>query len=259
VSDPLRRWLARGFLVLVLAGLYAPVAMVFVFSFNESRGGAWTGFSTRGYADLLRRRDLWEGLKNSAVIGAAASSASVVLGALAALGLRRWRPRRRALGVGLLALPLVVPEMILGVSLAVFFHALAVGQGTATVVLAHTSFGIAYAFVVVSAAVHDLDETLYLAALDCGATPWQAFRHVLAPILAPSLAVAWLLVFALSFDDYLVTFFTKGVGNDTLPIRIFSQMRFGVRPETSALFVVLFLVTLTGALTAARLGRRPRR
>ena len=115
-----------------------------------------------------------------------------------------------------------------------------------TVVLAHTAFGISYAFVVLSAAVEDLDENLQAAALDSGATPWQAFRLVTVPILAPSLAVAWLLVFALSFDDFLITFFTKGPGRDTLPIKIYAQMRFGVRPDTNALFVVLFLATLIG-------------
>ena len=154
-----------------------------------------------------------------------------------------------------MALPLVTPDVIIALSLAMFFNALRIEQGWTTVVLAHGVFAISYAFVVMSGAVGDLDDTLYAAALDCGATPWQAYWRVIVPILAPSLVVAWLFVFALSFDDFLITFLTKGPGADTLPIKIYAQMRFGIKPETNALFVVLFLVTLTGSLLAQRLTR----
>ena len=248
-------WSGRAVLALVLAALYAPIAMAFIYSFNASPiGSVWTGFSTRWYGGLLHRRDLWLSLRTSVLLGLVASTLSVALGTLAALGLRRWRQTPRRLASGLLALPLVAPEIILGLSLALFFHALAVQRGLLTVALAHTAFGLAYAFVVMSAAVADLDDNLYAAALDCGATPWQAFRLVLVPVLLPSLAVAWLLVFALSFDDFLITFLTKGVGGDTLPVKIYSQMRFGVRPDTNALFVVLFLGTLVLATVGYRLS-----
>jgi spermidine/putrescine transport system permease protein len=251
------RWLGRAILTFVLVALYAPVFMVFLYSFNASRQGAvWTGFSTRWYGLLFRNRDLWTALRTSLVLGLAVSTLSVALGTLAALGLRRWRRGPRRLATGVLALPLVVPDVMLGISLAVFFYARAVEQGLGTVILAHTVFGVSYAFVVIAAAVADLDKNLYAAALDCGATPWQAFWRVLVPVLLPSLVVAWLLVFALSFDDYVITFFTNGVGNDTLPIKIYSLMRFGVRPDTNALFVFLFLFTLCGALVAAWLSRR---
>ncbi len=250
------RWLGRALLALVFALLYAPLLMVLVYSFNASRLGAvWTGFSTRWYVELSQRRDLWRSLQVSLLVGVTASTLSVGLGTLAALGLSRWSRRWRRLAQAVLALPLVVPDMILGISLALFFHALGTRQGLLSIVLAHTSFGIAYAFIVLSAAVADLDEDLYAAALDSGATPRQAFRLVLVPVLAPSLFAAWLLVFALSFDDFLITFFTKGIGNDTLPIKIYAQMRFGVRPDTNALFVVLFLVTLTVAGLTARILR----
>jgi ABC-type spermidine/putrescine transport system permease subunit II len=240
--------------------MYAPVAMIFVYSFNESRlGSVWTGFSTRWYSDLFQQVELWEGLRTSVVVGAAASTLSVVLGLLAALGLKHWRRRPRRAAQALLAVPLVLPDLLMAMSLALFFHALHVRQGLATVVLAHVVFGVSYAFVVLASAVHDLDDTLHDAALDAGATPWQAFRRVTLPLLAPSLGVAWLLVFALSFDDFLITFLTKGPGADTLPIEIYSRMRFGVQPDTNALFVVLFLVTLAGAAAAQWLQRgRPR-
>jgi ABC-type spermidine/putrescine transport system permease subunit II len=251
------RWLGRAALAVVLAGMYLPVAMTFVYSFNASRiGTVWTGFSLNGYRELLVQGELWRALAASAAIGAAASSLSVLAGTLAALGLAHWRPAPRTLAQGVLALPLVTPDVILALSLAMFFSALRIEQGWGTVVAAHCVFGIAYAFVVMTGAVQDLDNTLFAAALDCGATPWQAACRVTVPILTPSLIVAWLFVFALSFDDFLITFLTKGPGTDTLPIKIYAQMRFGIKPQTSALFVILFLTTFAGALVASRLMRR---
>ncbi len=251
------RWVGLGALGVALVGMYAPVAATFVYSFNASRiGTVWTGFSLAGYRDLFEQTDLWRALLASCVIAAAASSISVVAGTLAALGLSHWRPRPRKLAGAVLALPLVTPDVITALSLAMFFGALSVPQGWRTVIAAHCVFGVSYAFVVMLGAVHDLDETLYAAALDCGATPWQAVRRVIVPILAPSLMVAWLLVFALSFDDFLITFMTKGPGADTLPIKIYAQMRFGIKPQTNAMFVLLFCVTLGGALIASRWIRR---
>ena len=259
ITNDKTSWLGRGALALVLVGMYLPVVMTFVYSFNASRiGTVWTGFSLHGYAALFQQSGLWKALEASAFIAASASTLSVVAGTMAALGLVRWRPRWRGIAQGVLALPLVTPDVILALSLAMFFSALGVVQGWGTVIAAHCVFGISYAFIVMSSAVADLDETLYLAALDCGATPWQAYQRVILPILAPSLLVAWLFVFALSFDDFLITFMTKGPGTDTLPIKIYAQMRFGIQPQTSALFVVLFVVTLGGALVANRVGAMQR-
>jgi len=251
------RWLGLGALALALAGMYLPVLMVFVYSFNASRiGTVWTGFSLHGYRDLFEQPELWRALVASCGIAAAASSLSAIAGTMAALGLKCWRPRAKVAAQGLLALPLVTPDVITALALALFFSAVRVPQGWGTVIAAHCVFGISYAFVVMLSAVQDLDETLLAAALDCGATPWQAYWRVVLPILSPSIVVAWLFVFALSFDDFLITFMTKGPGADTLPIKIYSQMRFGIQPQTNALFVILFLVTLGGALIAARFARR---
>jgi ABC-type spermidine/putrescine transport system permease subunit II len=251
------RWLGLAALSLALVGMYLPVLMVLIYSFNASRiGTVWTGFSLHGYRDLFAQPELWRALLASCTIAAAASSLSAVGGTMAALGLKHWRPKAKMLAQGLLALPLVTPDVITAVALALFFSAMRLPQGWGTVIAAHCVFGISYAFVVMLAAVQDLDETLLAAALDCGATPWQAYRRIILPILSPSIVVAWLFVFALSFDDFLITFMTKGPGADTLPIKIYSQMRFGIRAQTNALFVVLFIVTLGGAIVAARLARR---
>src|SRR5262245_54979726 len=249
-SKQLPLWLA-------LVGMYLPVLMIFVYSFNASRiGTVWTGFSIDAYRQLIFQTDLWRALGASCIVAAAASSISVVAGTMAAMGLSHWPRRLKSLAQGALALPLVTPDVITALALAMFFSALRVQQGWGTVIAAHCVFGISYAFVVMAGAVQDLDESLYAAALDCGATPWQAYQRVIVPILAPSLIVAWLFVFALSFDDFLITFMTKGPGVDTLPIKIYTQMRFGIKPQTNALFVVLFLVTLGGATIASRFMRR---
>jgi ABC-type spermidine/putrescine transport system permease subunit II len=246
--------LPRVILSLVLAGIYVPVVMTFIYSFNASRiGTVWTGFSLHGYRELFAQRSLWQPLLASCLIAATASTLSVFAGGAAALGIARWRPGWQRIGRGVLALPLVTPDVILALSLAMFFSALGLSQGFGTVVAAHCVFGVSYAFIVMSGAVADLDESLYHAALDLGATPLAAYRRVIVPILAPSLLVAWLFVFALSFDDFLITFMTKGPGTDTLPIKIYSQMRFGIQPQTSALFVILFLFTLSGAALALKL------
>ncbi len=247
----LYRRLGGAILAASLVAMYAPVVMLFVYSFNKSRiGSVWTGFSTDAYVGVFDLPDLWAALRMSLIVATTASTASVALGVLAALGLKQWSRRTRRVAEGLLALPLVVPDIIMAVSLALFFHAFVSRQGMATVMAAHVAFGVSYAFVVLTAAVGDLDENLHAAALDCGATPWRAFWMVTLPLLAPSIMVAWLLVFSLSFDDFLITFFTTGPGNDTLPIKIYSQMRFGVRPETNALFVLLFLATSLGLVFA---------
>lgn len=251
-----RRPLGMVALGIALAGMYLPVLMVFVYSFNASRiGTVWTGFSLEAYRQLPFQVDLWKALAASCGIAAMASTLSVVAGTLAAMGLAHWPRRLRSAAQGVLALPLVTPDVITAPALAMFFSALKLQQGWGTVIAAHAVFGISYAFVVMAGAVQDLDETLFAAALDCGATPWQAFCRVTVPILAPSLLVAWLFVFALSFDDFLITFMTKGPGTDTLPIKIYTQMRFGIKPQTNALFVVLFLATLGGALVAQRCMR----
>jgi ABC-type spermidine/putrescine transport system permease subunit II len=254
----LARWFTRGMLILALGALYAPIAVTFVYSFNASEriGTVWKGFSLAPYGRVFEQEGLWHGLRASLFIGVQTATVSVGLGTLAAVGMAKWRGIGRRGGQLLLSLPLVTPDIITGLALASFFFTLRIDQGWGTVVLAHGVFGISYAYVVMASAVADLDENLYLAALDCGATPWQAFWRVTAPLLLPAMGVAWLLVFALSFDDFVITFLTKGPGADTLPIKIYSQMRFGVRPETNALFVLLFLATLVGAVAAARLARR---
>lgn len=259
-QDRLVRLARRGCqlaMALVLVAMYAPVIMTIIFSFNDSRfGSVFTRFSFSGYSRLFAESELWIALRASVILGAAVSTLSVIFGSLAAWGLKRWRPTSQQAASGLLALPLVTPDMITGISLALAFQAISLERGYFTMLLAHGVFGIGYAFVVMQSAIAEFDENLYAAAIDLGATPWQATRRVIIPLLLPSLGVAWLLVFAISLDDVLITLLTKGVGTDTLPMEIFSRMRFGLRSDTNALFTVMLLVVFVVAMVASRFLRK---
>ena len=251
-------YLGRFLLAAILLATYAPVFMVILFSFNDSKiGSVWKGFSTRWYGELWHREELWNGLWTSAVVGVASSTLAVVLGSLAAWGVFHFRrAAARSAAQGVLYIPLVLPEIILGVSLALLFHLAGFPLGTTSIILSHGVLGLAYAYVVLSASLARFDLSLYDAALDCGATPWQAHLRVTLPLLLPSLITAWLFAFVISFDDFLIAFFTKGVGSDTLPIRVYSQMRFGVRPDTNALFTLIFLLGFACLSLIAYLNRK---
>lgn len=247
-------------LAAVLLLLYAPVAMVFIYSFNDSRiGSVWTKASARWYGEIFERGDLWASLELSVLIAFSAATGSVVAAVAAAHGLPAFSGRFQKLVRAVFLIPLLLPDVLMGISLALTYAAIGLPKSLLTVVASHLVFGVAYAFVVIQAAVEELDSTIYDAALDCGATPRQAFFQVTLPILRPSIAVAWLFVFVLSFDDFLITFFTKGVGGDTLPIKIYSQMRFGVRPDTNVLFVLVATVSLAAFLLVERFAAGSRR
>lgn len=251
-------YFGRAVLAAILLATYAPVLLVIVYSFNESKiGSVWGGFSTRWYGELWRRDELWSALRTSILVGAASSTIAVVLGVLAAWGVYHFRRAITKSGTqGVLAIPLVMPEVILGISLALFFHLAGVMPGVSTIIVSHGALGLAYAYVVLAAAVAKFDHSLLEAALDCGATPAQAHWRITLPLLLPSIITAWLFAFVLSFDDFLIAFFTKGVGYDTLPIRVYSQMRFGVRPDTNALFTLMFLLGFACLCLIAYLNRK---
>jgi len=253
-------WLGYVLLAAMLVAMYLPVAMIFIYSFNKSRiGTVWTGFSTRWYEELFLRPDLWRCLQMSLLIGCGCATLSVVLGAIAAWGLHRRRLGLASSATrGLLYLPLVLPDVTLGMSIALLFYFVGIQKGLTTIILAQSVCGMCYAYVVIAAALQKLDASLYDAATDCGATPWQVQRFVVLPLMLPSMMTAWLFAFVLSFDDFLIAFFTKGVGTDTLPIKIFSMMRFGVRPDINALFSILFAIAAIGLVLFASMQRDPK-
>jgi putrescine transport system permease protein len=245
-------------MVVAYAFLYGPIASLVIYSFNASRlVTVWAGFSTRWYGELLRNEAIQGAALISVEIAVTAASAALVLGTLAGYALQRYRRfRGRALFGALVTAPLVMPEVITGLSLLLLFVALeqAVGwpqgRGMLTIAIAHTTLGTAYVAVVVEARLAAFDRSLEEAALDLGARPLKVFLVITLPLIAPALAAGWLLAFTLSLDDLVIASFTSGPSSTTLPMVIFSSVRLGVSPQINAL-ATLFLVTVAVLVTVA--------
>ncbi|MBL8225283.1 MAG: ABC transporter permease subunit [Chromatiales bacterium] len=256
--------MSRRWQWLVLAGglsfLWLPIVVLMVYSFNESRlVTVWAGFSTRWYGELFRDRQLIEAAWLSLRVAVLSASSALVLGTMAAVALTRYGPfRGRAVFGALLTAPLVMPEIITGLSLLLLFVALSpfVARGMLTLWIAHTTFATAYVTVVVATRLAEFDRTLEEAALDLGATPFRTFRDVTLPVIAPALLSAWLLAFTLSIDDLVISSFVTGPGASTLPIVIFSSVRLGVSPKVNALATLLVLAIVLGAVASWLAMRR---
>ena len=254
------RFLA-AFTALVYVWLFAPILVVILFSFNSGRSlQVFSGFSLRWYETFLEDESLRESLVASLQIAAATTVIATVLGTSIAIGLARfsgrWSP---ATGV-LLLIPLVTPEIVAGVSAFVLFTQVGLALSLTTIILAHITFSISYVAVVVRGRLALIGTDLEEAALDLGATPWQAVRLVMLPALWPAIAAAAMLVFAFSFDDFVLSFFTTGEEPQPLPVRIYSALRFGISPTINAIGTLMLVVSvaLVGlALALPRLlGRR---
>lgn len=230
----MKRWLAL-YAVAAYAFLHAPLLILAVFSFNRSRYTMWTGFSLDWYRAVVHDPQLRDGAWNSIVIAVLATVASTAIGALCAYGL--WK-RRSAWLSGSLYLSLVTPEIVTGVSLLAFyqwaFRYSGLQLGMYTVVLAHIAFSIAYVVIVIAARLRSFDPALEEAALDLGATEWQAFWRVVLPYMTPAVIAAALLAFTVSIDDYVITSLVAGVDSQTLPMVIYSMARRGVNPVVNA-------------------------
>lgn len=243
------------------AFLYMPIALLVVWSFNGARiVNVWGGFSTKWYVELARNDEFLNAAFLSLKVAATSASAALALGTLAAVVLVRFgRFRGRTLFSGLIAAPLVMPEVILGLALLLLFVALEQltgwpdGRGFATIAIAHTTIGMAYATVVVRSRLAQMDESLEEAAMDLGAKPMKVFFVITIPVIAPSLAAAWLLAFTLSLDDVVVAQFVSGPGATTLPIEVFSSVRLGVSPQINALGTIIVVVVACIIFTAWRL------
>lgn len=241
------------------AFLYLPILLLVIFSFNDSRlVTVWAGFSTRWYGELLRNEMLLDAAWVTLRIGIVSASLALVLGTLAAIGLVRFSGfRGRTLFSGMTFAPLVMPEVITGLSLLLLFVSLNWERGFWTVVIAHTTFATAYVAVVVQSRLLTFDTMLEEAAMDLGATPLKTFFVITLPVIAPALASGWLLAFTLSLDDLVIASFTTGPGATTLPMRIYSQVRLGVTPEINAISTVLISLVTIGVVTASLLQKRP--
>ena len=245
-------------LALGFAFLYLPILILIVQSFNASQlVTVWGGFSTRWYASLFRNQALLDAAWVTIRIAFVCATLATLLGTLAAVALvRRGRFRGRALFTGMIYAPLVMPEVITGLSLLLLFVAIGLDRGFWTVTLAHTTFMMCFVAVIVQSRLVTFDRSLEEAARDLGATPLRAFLTVTLPLTMPAVAAGFLLAFTLSLDDLVIASFTSGPGATTLPMRIYSQVRLGVTPEINAASTLLILVVTIGVVAAALVTKR---
>jgi ABC-type spermidine/putrescine transport system permease subunit II len=249
------RWLT-GFALLVYAFIFAPIVVLILFSFNDSRRVViWRGFTTDWYGELLANDEVLDALTVTMQLAIASVVISVVIGTLLGLALARIRFRGRGATETLILLTMVTPEIVLGLSLLIFFLTLADAKGGFNqLVIAHTTFCIGYVAITVRARAAGMNRELEEAARDLGASAAGAFRHVTLPIIAPGIAAGAMLAFALSFDDYVVTTFNAGVGSSTLPLYIYGRIKFGVTPEINAISTIIVAGTAIAILIAWRAG-----
>ncbi len=238
--------------------LYLPIILLIIFSFNESRlVTVWAGFSTKWYGELMQNEAMLDAAWVTLRVAFFSATIACFLGTMAALVLvRTGRFYGRTLFSGMIYAPLVMPEVITGLSLLLLFIAIGLDRGLITVILAHTTFCMCYCAVVVSSRLVSFDRSVEEAALDLGATPLDAFFSVTLPIIAPAVVAGWLLSFTLSLDDLVIASFTTGPGATTLPIKIYSAVRLGVSPEINALSTILITVVTIGVVTASLIDKR---
>jgi putrescine transport system permease protein len=245
-------------LALGLAFLYLPIVILVIFSFNASRSvTVWSGWSLHWYRELLNDSAMLEAAFISLRIAALSATLATVLGTLAALGLARaGRFRGRVLFSGMVYAPIVMPEVITGLSLLLLFVAVELDRGFWTVTIAHTTLTMCFAAIVVGSRLATFDRSLEEAAMDLGCPPLRTFLTVTLPLIWPAVASGWMLAFALSLDDVVLASFTTGPGATTLPIRVYSEMRLGVKPEINAICTILIAFVAFGVIVASLLTKR---
>ncbi|MEA3292272.1 MAG: ABC transporter permease subunit [Pseudomonadota bacterium] len=240
------------------AFLYLPIVILVIFSFNASRlVTVWGGFSTKWYVELLHNRSLLDAAWVTLRIALLSSTVATVLGTLAGIALSRLgRFRGRTLFSGMIYAPLVMPDVIIGLSLLLMFVALAVDRGFMTVTIAHISFSLCYVAVVVQSRLQNFDRSIEEAAMDLGCPPGRTFFAITLPLILPAVISGWLLSFTLSLDDLVIASFTTGPGATTLPMKIYSQVRLGVTPEINAVSTLLIGLVTVGVLISTWISRR---
>ncbi len=241
-----------------LAFLYLPIAILVIYSFNASRlVTVWGGWSTRWYVALLNDSAMLEAAWNSLRIATISATAATVLGTLAAVALvRAGRFRGRMAFSGMVYAPLVMPEVITGLSLLLLFVAIDADRGFWTVAIAHTTVTMSFVTVVVQSRLVSFDRSLEEAAMDLGCPPFKTFMVVTLPLIFPAVAAGWMLAFTLSFDDLVIASFTTGPGATTLPMRIYSEVRLGVKPQINAICTIMIVVVAIGVVGAALISKR---
>ncbi|EKD70868.1 MAG: Spermidine/putrescine transport system permease protein PotC [uncultured bacterium] len=251
MNNATRSFSITSYLTLIYLFFYVPIIVLIVYSFNNTQYSLlWHGFTWRWYEDLFADSDLWIATWHSLFLGLAAASIATIIGALAAVSLYRYRFFGRHFVNALVFILILSPEIVTGAALLIFFTSIKIHLGFITLLLAHISFCIPFVIVTTYSRLVSFDKNVFEAAKDLGATDWVIFIRIILPLLWPALFAGWLLSFTLSLDDVIISYFVAGPEFDILPLRIFSMVRMGVKPEINALCSVLFGLTFALVLTA---------
>ena len=236
--------------IMVYIFMYAPIVVVIIFSFNKGRFATWTEFDLKWYKMLLSNTAVINAAINSLILAISASSLATVLGTIMAVILSRYRFMGRRLLNGSVYLLTVSPDIVMGISLLIFFILVQIPLGFTTLLISHVVLCTPFVVVTLMGRISKLDEDLVAAARDLGASESKAFFHVILPLLLPAVAAGWLLSFTLSMDDVLISFFVAGPGFEILPLKIYSMVKLGIKPDINALSAIMFAVTVVFVLTA---------
>ncbi|MBQ8417206.1 MAG: ABC transporter permease [Phascolarctobacterium sp.] len=229
----------------ILAFLYLPLLILALYSFNESRINAvWSGFTLDWYLALFKNRRVLEALTNSLIVAFASTIVSTVLGTTAAIALNKYQYKYKSVINGLLYLPILIPEIVMGLSLLVLFSQAHIPLGKTSLILAHITFCVSFVVITVNARLEGMRPELEQAAMDLYATPFQTFRYVTLPLAMPGIVAGALMAFTLSIDDFIISFFVAGPNSTTLPLYIYAMVKRGISPEINALSTLLMLATI---------------
>lgn len=251
-----RSALLLAYSLAVLAFLYLPLLILSLYSFNESRINAvWTGFTLKWYVSLLNNDRVLEALTNSLIVASITTVVTTVMGTFGALALHRYQYKCKGLINSLLYLPILIPEIVMGLSLLVLFSQAGVPLGKPTLIIAHITFCLSFVIITVGARLEGCRQDLEEAASDLYATPWQAFRYVTFPMILPGVVAGALMAFTLSIDDFVISFFVAGPDSTTLPLYIYAMVKRGISPQINALSTCLMLATISLVILSQLLQR----
>jgi len=240
------RLMKKFYILTIFAFLYAPIFVLIVFSFNNSKSrGNWNGFTLKWYMELLRDRQILSALYYTVIIAIISSLIATIIGTMAAIGIHNMSKWKQSLIMNITYLPVLNPDIVTGISLMILFIFMKMQLGFFSMLLAHITFNIPYVILSVMPKLKQLNKHLYEAALDLGATPWYAFKRVIIPEIMPGIITGALLAFTLSLDDFVISFFTTGSGVSNLSITIYSMARRGINPEINALSSLMFISVLS--------------
>lgn len=248
--------LANFYLGLILVLMYLPIIIVIIYSFNSSRiSSVWGGFSLKWYEELLRDKSMFDAMANSLILASSSSILAAIIGTLAAVGMPKVNLRSKGVIEYISTLPIMIPEIILGMVFLTYFSLIRLPFGMITLVIAHTSFCIPYVYMLVKARLVGIDKSLVEAAKDLGASEIRAFFDITLPLILPAILSGMLLSFAMSLDDVVISIFVTGVNTSTLPIKIYTQLKTGVTPKINALSTLMLGATLLICLLSVWIGK----